>query len=350
MHTRSHVPLDARRNAEGRTDGSRAHLALPDRTARLGEPVFVFGVPRSFTWLVCAMLGQHPQMYGLPELQLFCAETMSEWFSRCPAETFPMEHGLVRAVAETFFGAQTVEAIASARGWLRRRAASTTGLILEELIDRMHPRILVEKSPGIVYDVAFMARAYRMFPLGRFLHLVRHPIDHGQAVVDAITYLSQYETLESSHWLLQLASAGFPAAPESRGTGEWALDPQVAWYELNVNIRTFLQTVPAEQTLLVRGEDLLTTPDETLHRIAAWLGLRTDAQALAAMKQPHQSVFARRGPATAEYGTDLFLATNPYALAERPITRGLDATLPWSDEGTALRADVRQLARDFGYE
>jgi len=323
---------------------------LPDRAARLVEPLFVLGVPRSFTWLVCAVIGQHPQMFALPELQLFCAETMSEWFSRCPAETFPMEHGLVRAVAETCFGAQTAEAIACARGWLRRRALSTTGLILEELIDRMHPRIIVEKSPGIVYDVAFMARAYRMFPLARFLHLVRHPIDHGHAVLDAITYVSQYETLESSHWLLQLASAGFPAAPESLGTADWALDPQAGWYALNVNIRTFLQTVPSEQTLLVRGEDLLTSPDETLRRIAAWLGLRTDAQALAAMKQPHQSVFARRGPTTAEYGTDLFLATNPYALAERPSTRGLDGALPWRDDGAGLRADVQQLARDLGYE
>ena len=350
MYTRTHVPTDVRRNQEGRADRSRAHLAWPDRSGRLSDPIFILGAPRSFSWLVCAMLGEHPELFAVPELQLFSADTLGEWYSRCSGESFPMEHGLVRAVAQTFFADQSADAIAAARGWLRRRVCSTTGMVLEELIDRMHPRVIVEKSPAIVYDAEFMTRAHRMFPLARFLHLVRHPIDHGLAVFDAITYLSQFETLEASHWLLQLASARFPKEPEPGRDPVEALDPQSGWHALNANIRQFLESVPPERTLLLRGEDLLISPDETLRRVAEWAGVRADLESIAAMRQPHRSVFARRGPATAEYGTDLFLATNPYALAERPFTRGLDAPLPWRDGGECLRPEVQQLARDLGYE
>ena len=31
------------------------------------EPLFILAPPRSFTSVVCAMIGNHPQMLGLPE-------------------------------------------------------------------------------------------------------------------------------------------------------------------------------------------------------------------------------------------------------------------------------------------
>jgi hypothetical protein len=61
------------------------------------EALLVLAPPRSFSSVVAAMLGQHPQMYGMPELQLFGAETMAEWWALCAKATFPMTHGLLRA-------------------------------------------------------------------------------------------------------------------------------------------------------------------------------------------------------------------------------------------------------------
>ena len=57
------------------------------------------------------MLGQHPQMYGLPDLELFAAETVGEWWELCAEATFPRAHGALRAVAELFSGEQTEETI-----------------------------------------------------------------------------------------------------------------------------------------------------------------------------------------------------------------------------------------------
>src|SRR3974377_1251000 len=66
------------------------------------DPILILGPPRSFTSIVCAMLGQHPQTYGLPELQLLRAETISEWWELCSQATFPMTDGLLRAIAQVY--------------------------------------------------------------------------------------------------------------------------------------------------------------------------------------------------------------------------------------------------------
>ena len=44
--------------------------------------LIILGPPRSFTTVVSAILGQHPPMYGLPEVPIFGAETMSEWWQQ----------------------------------------------------------------------------------------------------------------------------------------------------------------------------------------------------------------------------------------------------------------------------
>jgi hypothetical protein len=41
---------------------------------RVGHPLVILAPGRSYTSVVCTMLGQHPQMYNLPELHLFACE------------------------------------------------------------------------------------------------------------------------------------------------------------------------------------------------------------------------------------------------------------------------------------
>src|SRR5260221_9464285 len=51
-------------------NGDATHeLAVNDARSSAGfaDPVFILALPRSFSSVVCGMLGQHPQMYGLPE-------------------------------------------------------------------------------------------------------------------------------------------------------------------------------------------------------------------------------------------------------------------------------------------
>jgi len=80
------------------------------------EPLFVLAPPRSFTSLISTMLGQHPRMYGFPELNLFMAETMDEFWRGTDGDgerksTFwpVMRHGLLRTVAQLYAGEQTIE-------------------------------------------------------------------------------------------------------------------------------------------------------------------------------------------------------------------------------------------------
>ena len=125
------------------------------------DPVIILAPPCTFSWIICAMVGQHPQTYGLPELHLFSTDTVGGWLQQCSHESYEMDHGLVRTVAELYFGGQTDPNIARARGWLRRRAHFTTGYLLEMLADRLQPLAPVEKSPSVVYRPDFMKRGSR---------------------------------------------------------------------------------------------------------------------------------------------------------------------------------------------
>src|SRR5215472_8892372 len=147
------------------------------------DPLFILGAPRSYTSVACAMLGQHPQMYGLPETHLFSYETMEQRRQACLQATYPQGHGLLRLVAELYFGEQTDSTIALASGWLRRRSHFTTGMMHEELAKKVQPRIVVDKSPSIVYQLESMNRVLAMFPGAHFIHLVRHPRAHGESVI-----------------------------------------------------------------------------------------------------------------------------------------------------------------------
>src|SRR5664279_4800615 len=190
------------------------------------DPVFLLSPPCTFSWVVAAILGRHEQTYAVPELHLFRTETVGEWLELCDAESFEMDHGLVRAVAQLCFGAQTEPTAAAARGWLQRRAHQTTGLLLEQLAERVAPRVLVERSPSHVYSATILGRILQMFPRARFVHLTGHPRAFGETVMDA---LAQREGSDPSHsdWVAQLAS--FPG--EVPGAGRH--DPQRAWLALH---------------------------------------------------------------------------------------------------------------------
>jgi hypothetical protein len=314
-------------------------------------PLFILSPPRSFTSITCAMLGQHPQMYGLPEMHLFGAETMAEWWDQCERATFPRMHGALRTVAQLYFGTQTQDTIKLARGWLRRRAHFTTGFLLEVLAQKVHPRILVEKSPSTVRRLEFLERAYRMFPQAKFLHLVRHPRGYGESVMKIIREKREkLGPLRVSHWI-RLAS--FPDVSRNVG-GERQrharLDPQYGWYALHMNICEFLKSVPDNQKLRIRVEEVLRDPNRGLQEIAAWMGLRTDAEAIEEMKHPERSPYACLGPAGAGGGNDRSFLESPTLRPQKGELHSLAGPLSWRRDGGGFLPRVKHLAKQFGYE
>ena len=83
-------------------------------------PLFVLAPARSYSSVIVTMIGQHPELVGLPELKLFGHRTIGDlehslpvyWRQRGFTHRSP---GLVRALAEFEFGGQTRRRIVAAR-------------------------------------------------------------------------------------------------------------------------------------------------------------------------------------------------------------------------------------------
>ena len=82
------------------------------------------------------------------------------------------------------------------------------------------------------------------------------------------------------------------------------MDRLIGWHHMHTNILRFTSTLPLGQSLRVKGEDILSEPDLYLPQIAEWLGIRTDREAIEAMKHPENSPYARVGPEIARGGND----------------------------------------------
>lgn len=279
------------------------------------------------------MLGQHPQMYGLPETYLFTAPTMQEWWAA--HQGTDRVDGLSRAVAEIIFGAQTEATIELARQWLRQRSDQTTANVLRSLGDKVFPLILVEKTPQATERLEHMQRIMKDFPQARFLHLLRHPFGHVQSRVNR--RLKHLRKVTPTMDLVE-AARRFGGA-----------DPQMLWYRCNSNILAFSATVPPEQRMRVRGEDLLADPDRQLREITLWLNLRSDPQTIEAMKHPERSPFARFGPRNAPMGGDENFFQQSELRPIQPSVQSLDGPLPWRRDGAGFAPKVRNLARILGY-
>ena len=297
------------------------------------DPVIILAAPRSFTSVVCAILGQHPEMYGLPEVNLFVAETMRERKGILAERRF-FEHGLLRVVAQLLAGEQTVKTIALARKWLEMRLNRTCVAVFQELAEKVDPRILVDKSPRTITQCEYLQRVRRAFPKARFIHLVRHPRSQGESL-----------------WKLggPLAANGLGAL--DYGTHPPTLDYQKAWFSLNITVVTFLNSLPKEQQMRIRGEDVLADVEAHLRNIALWLGLRTDNAAIEMMKHPERSPYACLGPVNARFGNDpKFLRASELRPGRGPNRLSLAGALSWRRDGGGFSPEVKELAWEFGYK
>jgi hypothetical protein len=277
------------------------------------------------------MLGQHPQLYGLPEVNLFVAPTIRERQGLLARPRWS-EHGLLRAVAELFGGTQTVETIALARTWIARRANRSCVSVFRELAERVQPQRLVDKSPRTVTKSEYLYRVLNAFPETRFIHLIRHPRSQGESLWEMGGELA-------AHWQDAIDYSTYPPTP----------DLQKAWFAMQTTIVTFLAGVPRHKWIRLRGEDLLARPDEHLREICQWLELPTDDRAIAAMKHPECSPFARPGPRNALLGNDPSFLRDPALRQFTAKNLTLDGPLPWRADGVGFSDEVCSLARKWGY-
>jgi hypothetical protein len=292
------------------------------RAVAITEPLIILAPMRSYSTVVAAMLGQHPQMYSSLETHLFTCDTMQQWCLMYRATNKVLGHGLLRTIAELIMGHQNEVTVELARRWILRRLAWPTKDVFRVLARQVDPFVLIDKSPLIVDREQHLRRVLAAFPRARFLHLTRHPLGFGRS------FLKFFEDL------------GTPVA----------IDPQNVWHRQHSSILNFLETVSPAQQMRVRGEDVLGDPDHRLMEIAEWIGVETSPEAIDRMKHPERSPFARLGPINAPFGGgDPNFFRDPKLHSSKARTPSPNGTLPWRQDGGAFTSAVRDLAQRFGY-
>jgi len=280
----------------------------------VAAPVLVLCLPRSHSSVVCAMLGQHPELFGFPELNLFCHETVGEILDEDSASDG--RAGVIAGIVRTlvYLGEP------APHEWLRKRAAWPAARVLDELLARVAPRRGVDKSPRTALSSECVERALRHYPHAKLVHLTRHPVPQ----------------IES---LVRFLARDGRTPPPSFAAHLWSF--------VTESLLDLEKRLGDEQVTRVRSEDLLSHPLEEGARLARWLGLRDDADALHAMCHPERSAFASPSPAGEGLENDAEFQRRP---ALRPVELPEHIPLPreWKLDPW-LDARVRGMAKRLGY-
>jgi hypothetical protein len=297
-----------------------------ERTARWPPPLFVLTPGRSYSSVVVQMLGCHPDLYAFPELVLFGSETLDAWLDATPTDPRDRElrmSGVLRALAEVRFGGQSGEGVEAARAHLETLRGRPTAAVLDELLEAVAPRIGIEKSPSSSVSPASLQRVLRWYPGARFLHLVRHPVANCESLLEVWNKLGDRLVV----------------VPER-------LIPFHLIY-VHRTISAFLSRLPESRWRRVRGEDVLSDPEGTLVPVLEWLGVRVDDEALAALRHPERSPYARPGPDGARGGNAPKFQRDPKL---RPPRRPPSLELPAGWPVTPLwREELVDLGERLGY-
>jgi hypothetical protein len=277
---------------------------------------------RSYSSLVSSMLGQHPGLYTLPEINPFVETTLKRFVERAMMIRPRTLDGIYRAIAEIEFGTQTEATIEQAKTWMKQRSDWTIPRAMDHLADRLAPRILIDKSPSTVLSDEALNRALAAYPEGYFLHLYRHPC----ATTRSIAKITKF-------------------APD----GNRRKDPETSWYASNLRIMRASTRIAPGHFMSIRGEDVLRDPQVYLPQICEWLGLQTSPDDMDAMLHPERSPYALIGPASAPFGNDPNFLRNP-VYARRNIPESpLDEPLDWDNPSRFLRAETIAISHQMGY-
>jgi hypothetical protein len=296
-------------------------------------PLFILSTWRSGGSVLAAMLGQHPELYAFPELNVLLAETISDLFKldqrveeECGWPTNYQTAGSIHAVAELEIGNQSPEAIDAATRWLRQRGHWSTRRFVDHLLELVEPKIGVIKTNQAGVSGLFLDRIATAYPHGRFLHLTRHPLS-------ACNSLQRFRRTMPLRFFPSIAGV------------ERSLERDLReWCYFQRNILAFGGKQSPARFLRVRAEDILTGSDSALAGVASWLGVATDATAISGLRRPERAVFSNR--LRPEWETDD--ASVSQCLRSIGTTPSL-ASLDGGEVEHAILAATVDLARLLGY-
>src|SRR6202008_1393064 len=135
--------------------------------------------------------------------------------------------------AECMFGNQQLESLALARWWLRERSLWAGADVLDALMERLHPRGCVEKSPENVETDSALARLAAAYPRARYLHLTRHPVTTQRSIQEHLNRI--------------LPGHGQHGQPVSG---------VAAWFETHRRILRFADNLSSDRYMRVKAADV----------------------------------------------------------------------------------------------
>ena len=263
------------------------------------QPIVILGTGRSFTSVINCMIGNHPEMIGLPETNLFRDATLGALFQRFEKGANRQRRGgLLRTIAHFHDGAQTEETITKASRFLEAHLDWTYRDIADYLVKITAPRGIVEKSISTCREPETLARVRECWPNALFLHITRHP----EAIV------------KSMHSRIAGAIENGKGRRLQRMLGDHTLDEYYIGY--STTILEFMATLPAGTSMNLRGEDYLTDARSYNRDICTWAGLRNDDEAVEAMMHPENNPFAHVGPESAKGGMSSTFLKSPFYSGE----------------------------------
>lgn len=291
------------------------------------EPLFILCPGRSFSSVVCAVIGQHPECYGLPELNLFVGETLGDAMDAQERIGRSASPGLLRTLAQLHSGEQTWDSVEDATRWIGANRHLTPKDVLAHIQDLVGPRILVDKSPANVSTDGALERLMRTYPGARYMQLLRHPRSRGESHHAAASQSLRVRLLGST------------------------VDYERTWTRTHARIQAAAAGRPLGYVLRIKGEDVLRDLRFYLPQICEWLGIATDEAALEAMLHPEASPYSCVGPANASGGANPGFIKSPALDMDRLARMSeptLEAPMSWAPD-RHFSEETRAYARLYGY-
>jgi len=290
-------------------------------------PLFVLTPNGSICGAARAMLGGHPELFSLPETNLFLADTC-QTLQQLQAPDHGSAIALLGALAELAFLQQTEADIELVEGWLDDHPDLSTTDLFKDMQALAHPRQLVEASALYVHVDGILERITDAFPQAYYLHLSMHP----------------RLSCELAYQTSRVAANDMSVVTQSAVT----LCPDAIWFRPHMRILDSMASVPPVQKMFLRGEELLSRPERSLAMVRDWLGIRADGAALASMLSKQGSSPGRGTSSGSSLAVDSQSRLTPELESLQDELMELDGPLSW-DPDLVFDDRLKQLAQFLGY-
>lgn len=250
--------IDAAKLKEFRNNIPAVPSHKKSNTPKNKPAVFVLSSPRSGSTLLRVILAGHPQLFAPPELHLLNYKDLQQ---RKAALSNELNDHLLEGTIRSIVQLKNCNVEAAERVMKECEAKNSSVKEFYNLLQTgANDRILVDKTPAYTFHLDILKRAEIDFADPLYIHLVRHP--YGM--------IRSFEDAKLDKLVPFMRNSSF----SRREVGE------LLWLYTQQNILEFLQEIPQNRHLLVRFEDLVTSPQTTVEKICQFLNIEFSPEML----------------------------------------------------------------------